>query len=165
MPDACPYNHEPKYMYYKPSANTCQLRCKHIEVYEENGVSKTAWCDFQKSWRNFGGIVGSIENRAIAPTKMCRFLYWFSQRVTQEQLMNYVGLKCPRTASTATYEIRKILTQHMLDNFDDEVLGDRVNTAVYVDETYLTVKKKVKGRIFGRRSKANETILLGLLRT
>lgn len=161
LPDACPYNHGPGCMYYKLSENTCQLRCKHTGVYGENGVSKTAWCDFQKSWRNFGGSIRSIDNRAISPTKMCGFLYWFSQRVTPEQLMNYVGLKCPRTASTATYETRKIPTQHTLGNYDDEVLGDRVNTAVCVDETYLTVKKKVKGRSFGRRSQANEKIFLG----
>ena len=34
LPDACPHNHDPKFLYYTPSKSTCQIRCKYTEVYQ-----------------------------------------------------------------------------------------------------------------------------------
>ena len=58
-------------------------------------------------------------------------------------------------------EIRKIFRDEIEEWGGKEVLGDRNNTAVLIDETYITRKRRSKGGFSGRIAEGHKTIVLG----
>ncbi len=105
-------------------------------------------CGFKRTWRAYDGISHLFPN-VMQPPLFLRFLFWFSQRIPMEQLRTYTGLK-DKSASAACSVLRHILTNHVLDVFAGVKFGDRPNTALCINETWFTQKKRDISGFCGR---------------
>ena len=97
-------------------------------------------------------------NSAIGPRKLCCLIYWYSERILLEQIMEYTGLK-RRTVSTACYYFSALLAKRMFSLNEDVLLGDDPDTVVMIDVTHLT-KKKRQSHIAGRETKGTQIKVL-----
>ena len=79
-----------------------------LHDYEDKNVP----CSQKLSFRNFEGSFFDGLPNSLGPSKVLLFLYWFSQRIPLEQLMNYTGLK-QKTAAKASMYVRKKLVEFM----------------------------------------------------
>ncbi len=78
-----------------------------------------------------------------------------------EQLRTYTGLKA-KSATAACSVLRHILTNYVLDKFAGVKFGDRPNTAVCIDETWFTQKKRNISGFCGRLTRGHKTMVLEL---
>jgi len=146
------------------------LVCKEMEKHEvmnvETGVAKTSrmFCTSPKtSWRNFDGTFVSKLPNVLSPWKLVRFLYWFSQRLPQEQLARYAQLK-PKSTANACEVVRTDLTKHMLATQKDYQadLGSG-ETALIADVTYITKRPTIaKKGPAGRKTVGHKTCIMGI---
>ena len=95
----------------------------------------------------------------IDPRKLIKLLYWFSQKLGVEQIAKYnrIGLK---SVSKATECLRMKLTKKIIRvQRDDKMLG-RGNTAVCIDCTYITKRKRHK-KFKGKTTAGHVTCIFG----
>jgi len=102
-----------------------------------------AVCRHKKTWRVPGSFMMHLPN-TVSPVNLCRFIYWFSQMIPLEQIINYTGLS-RKTASKCADHLRSLLNTAM--EKENEKLGGADNLVVCIDETYLTKKKQKPRRV------------------
>ena len=78
--------------------------------------------------------------KSVGPVKLCRIMYWFSQRAPLEQITKY-SKAGPKSIRHVCYSLRKVLARIMLQKREDELLGGD-NLAVLINETLMTTPKK-----------------------
>ena len=99
------------------------MTVEHIQdAVTGRNTKRRLFCKHKYSIRKLHSILKKLPN-SVGPASLLKFLYWFSQRIPIEQLMNYTGMKS-KTASKCFWVIRWILTQFMLKISLSEKLGD-----------------------------------------
>ena len=151
---------------YFSSFNSCFCSCKsnfdeNIEDEFGNAAkAKVRFCTAKKiSWRELPGSFVQKMPNSIGPQAMLRLLWWFSQRLPIEQIMEYTCLSA-YSVREGLVQIRKAIGVKMMSLQDSEMLGDRPNTVVCVDETFFS-KKKNRGGFVGRITVGMTKIVLG----
>jgi hypothetical protein len=99
-----------------------------------HGTPKATQCANRKSLKKYG--FPALLPRCMRPVMMLKLIFWFSQRVTHEQLVSYSGVKGD-SARKSIVEIRRALEAQIIEESNAELLGDQPNTVVLIDETHI----------------------------
>ena len=115
-------------------------------------------CPKKKTWHMKPQLMSKMPN-SVTPQQMCRLLYWFSQRIPAEQLVAYTGIP-PKSLTKCVKVLRETLKDIMIeDSKYGEKLGAAPNTAVCLDEIFITKKKKNRGGFRGRTTRGHQTVI------
>jgi transposase-like protein len=133
----------------------CAVRVLALDGDREEGVMRQ--CGGSTTWRTSNSFMTRIPN-SVNPQGLCRTIYWFRQKCPAEQLTQYSGL-CEKTCRKVVNELRRTLTNFMLKETQDTQLGALPGTAVCLDETFFTNKKRNRGGFQGRSTQGTQTII------
>ena len=93
---------------------------------------------------------------------MLRILFWYSQKMGISQMFEYTKIPI-KSLSRACGIIRKKLAKLILRNqADEEELMGRGHTAVLIDCTWVTKKKRNRGGFRGRTTAGHQTCIIGM---
>jgi hypothetical protein len=121
-------------------------------------LGKSQQCSHKATWRRNETLPKALPE-PLRPAMLLRIIFWFSQRSTIEAMTS----RCDASSYSVSHsvnELRDILRIKMSRECDHSKLGNRTNTAVLIDETYITRKKRNKGGFIGHQSQGNQTKIL-----
>ena len=139
LPARCEHGHMWKPYFSSFNSSFCSCKTNFDEPIEDEfgnaAGTKVKFCTAKKiSWRELPGSFVQKMPNSIGPQAMLRLLWWFSQRLPIEQIMEYTCLSA-YSVREGFVQIRKAIGVKIISLQGGGMLGKRLNTSVCLDET------------------------------